>query len=80
MLVASVSSETNDLGPGPELRSYLERVEMLTTWIADHRLIESFVSSRETYIFEALLDAFACKVADSVGQFPERGSELVRSL
>jgi hypothetical protein len=53
---------------------------MLATWIADHRLIESFVSSREAFIFEALLDAFACKVADRVGRFSERGSELVRSL
>ena len=66
--------------PGTELRSYLERGEMRSTWIADHRLIESFVSSREAFIFEALLGAFACRVADRVGRFSEPGSELIRLL
>ena len=27
--------------------------------VVDHRLIESFVSFRETFIFKALIDAFA---------------------
>jgi hypothetical protein len=58
----------------------LNRGETCSAWIADHRLIECFVSSREVIVFKALPDAFAREVADRVGLFPEGGAELIGFL
>jgi hypothetical protein len=62
------------------LRSSGNRCEFCSAWIADHRLIECFVSSREVLVFEALSNAFAREVADRVGLLPEGGAELIGFL
>jgi hypothetical protein len=65
---------------GTKLRSSAGHRNSSSRGIADHRLIESFVASRESSIFETLPDAFAGKIADRVRLLAEGCTQLVGLL
>jgi hypothetical protein len=48
--------------------------------ITDHRPVETFVSFRESVIFEALPDAFTRKIADGVSGLPKGDAEFIGLL